>query len=114
MNDSRLKLQDLKRWWEDDHRQLVRLAAAGDRTHVVQRERELRRFSGSTLDLQFAATEKQVRVSAQDAVTEGMAEELSLKELIHGVVASQKVLRRNKKKCLFPVTRPTLILTCRP
>ena len=99
MEDLRLKLQDLKRWWEDDHRQLVRLAAAGDRTHVVQRERELRRFSGSTpLDLQFAATEKQVRVSAQDAVTEGMAEELSLKELVvlvHGVVASQKVLTEN-------------------
>ena len=95
MEDLRLKLEDLKRWWEDDHRQLVRLAAAGDRTHVVQRERELRRFSGSALDLQYAATEKQVRVSAQDAVTEGMAEELSLKELIHGVVASQKVLTEN-------------------
>ena len=95
MEDLRLKLEDLKRWWEDDHRQLVRLAAAGDRTHVVQRERELRRFSGSALDLQYAATEKQVRVSAQDAVTEGMAEELSLKELIQGVVASQKVLTEN-------------------
>ena len=95
MEDLRLKLEDLKRWWEDDHRQLVRLAAAGDRTHVVQRERELRRFSGSALDLQFAATEKWVRVSAQDAVTEGMAEELSLKELVHGVVASQKVLTQN-------------------
>ena len=98
MEDLRLKLEDLKRRWEDDHRQLVRLAAAGDRAHVVQRERELRRFSGSTLDLQFAATEKQVRVSAQDAVTEGMAEELSLKELVvlvHGVVASQKVLTEN-------------------
>ena len=98
MEDLRLKLEDLKRRWKDDHRQLVRLAAAGDRTHVVQRERELRRFSGSTLDLQFAATEKQVRVSAQDAVTEGMAEELSLKELVvlvHGVVASQKVLTEN-------------------
>ena len=95
MEDLRLKLEVLKRWWEDDHRQLVRLAAAGDRTHVVQRERELRRFSGSALDLQYAATEKQVRVSAQDAVTEGMAEELSLKELIHGVVASQKVLTEN-------------------
>ena len=95
MEDLRLKLEDLKRWWEDDHRQLVRLAAAGDRTHVVQRERELRRFSGSALDLQYAATEKQVRVSAQDAVTEGMAKELSLKELIHGAVASQKVLTEN-------------------
>ena len=88
-------MEDLKRWWEDDHRQLVRLAATGDRTHVVQRERELLRFSGSALDLQFAATEKRVRVSAQDAVTEGMAEELSLKELVHGVVASQKVLTQN-------------------
>ena len=78
MEDLRLKLEDLKRWWEDGHRQLVRLAVAGDRTHVVQRERELRRFSGSALDLQFEATQKQVRVSAQDAVTEGMAEELSL------------------------------------
>ena len=95
MEDLRLKLEDLKRRWEDDHGQLVRLAAAGDRTQVVQRERELRRFSGSALDLQFAATEKQVRVSAQDAVTEGMAEELSLKELVHGVVASQKVLTEN-------------------
>ena len=95
MDDLRLKLEDLKRRWEDSHRQLVCLEAAGDRTHVVQRERELRRFSGSALDLQFAATEKQVRVSVQDAVTEGMAEELTLKELVHGVVASQKVLTEN-------------------
>ena len=95
MEDLRLKLEDLKRRWEDSHRQLVRLEAAGDRTHVVQRERELRRFSGSALDLQFAATEKQVRVSAQDAVTEGMTEEVSLKELVHGVVASHKVLTEN-------------------
>ena len=39
---------------QDQQRQLVRLEAAGDRTHVVvQRERKLRRFSGSALDLQF-------------------------------------------------------------
>ena len=79
-------------------RQLVRLAAAGDRTHVVQRERELRRFSGSALDLQYAATEKQVRVSAQDAVTEGMAEELSLKELIHDIVYAIETRRGKATK----------------
>ena len=50
MEALRLQLADLERRWEDDHRQLVRLAAAGDRTHdVFQRE------SGSALDLQFAA-----------------------------------------------------------
>ena len=90
MEALRLQLADLERRWEDDHRQLVRLAAAGDRTHnVFQRE------SGSALDLQFAAAEKRVRMAAQDAGTEGKTEELALKELVHGVVASQQMLTVN-------------------
>ena len=83
-------MADLERRWEDDHRQLVRLAAAGDMMHdVFQHE------SGSALDLQFAAAEKRVRMSAQDAGTEGKTEELALKELVHGVVASQQMLTVN-------------------
>ena len=90
MEALRLQLADLERRWEDDHRQLVRLAAAGDRMHdVFQHE------SGSALDLQFAAAEKRVRMSAQDAGTEGKTEELALKELVHGVVASQQMLTVN-------------------
>ena len=90
MEALRLQLADLERRWEDDHRQLVRLSAAGDRTHdVFQRE------SGSALDLQFAAAEKRVRMAAQDAGTEGKTEELALKELVHGVVASQQMLTVN-------------------
>ena len=66
MEALRLQLADLERRWEDDHIQLVRLAAAGDGTHdVFQRE------SGSALDLQFAAAEKRVRMSAQDAGNRG-------------------------------------------
>ena len=95
MEDLRLKLEDLKRRWEDSHRQLVRLEAAGDRTHVVQRERKLRNFSGSALDLQLAATKKRVRVSSQEAVTEGMTAEITLKEIVQGLAASQKVLTEN-------------------
>ena len=39
MEALRLQLADLERRWEDDHRQLVRLAAAGDRMHdAVQPE----------------------------------------------------------------------------
>ena len=54
MEELKLELEDMKQRWEDDHRHLVRLEAAGDRTHVVvQRERKLRRFSGSALDLPF-------------------------------------------------------------
>ena len=83
-------MADLERRWEDDHRQLVRLAAAGDRMHdAVQRE------SGSALDLQFAAAAKRVRMSAHDAGTEGKTEELALKELVHGVVVSQQMLTEN-------------------
>ena len=90
MEALRLQLADLERRWEDDHRQLVRLAAAGDRMHdAVQRE------SGSALDLQFAAAAKRVRMSAQDAGTEGKTEELALKELVHGVVVSQPMLTEN-------------------
>ena len=90
MEALRLQLADLERRWEDDHRQLVRLAAAGDRMHdAVQRE------SGSALDLQFAAAAKRVRMSAQDAGTEGKTEELALKELVHGVVVSQQMLTEN-------------------
>ena len=38
--------------WEDDHRHLVHLEAAGEITHAgVQRERVLRHFCGSELDL---------------------------------------------------------------
>ena len=90
MEALRLQLADLERRWEDDHRQLVRLAAAGDRMHdAVQRE------SGSALDLQFAAAAKRVRMSAHDAGTEGKTEELALKELVHGVVVSQQMLTEN-------------------
>ena len=72
MEALRLQLADLERRWEDDHRQLVRLAAAGDRMHdAVQRE------SGSALDLQFAAAAKRVRMSAHDAGTLGKTEELA-------------------------------------
>ena len=64
IEDLKLELEDLKRRWQDGHMQLVLLEAAGDRTHVVvQRERKLRRVSGSALDLQLAATKKRVRVS---------------------------------------------------
>ena len=80
----------MERRWEDDHRQLVRLAAAGDRMHDV-----LQRESGSALDLQFAAAEKRVRMSAHDAGTEGKTEELALKELVDGIVASQQMLTVN-------------------
>ena len=90
MEALRLQLADLERRWEDDHRQLVRLAAAGDSMHdAVQSE------SGSALDLQFAAAEKRVRMSAHDAGTEGKTEELALKELVHGVVVSQQMLTEN-------------------
>ena len=90
MEALRLQLEDLERRWEDDHRQLVRLAAAGDRMHdAVQRE------SGSALDLQFTAAEKRVRMSAHDAGTEGKTDELALKELVHGVVVSQHMLTEN-------------------
>ena len=90
MEALRLQLEDLERRWEDDHRQLVRLAAAGDRMHdAVQRE------SGSALDLQFVAAAKRVRMSAHDAGTEGNTEELALKELVHGVVVSQQMLTEN-------------------
>ena len=92
----KLELDDLKRRWEDGHRQLVRLEAAGDRTHVVvQHERKLRRFSGSALDFQLAATKKRVRMSSQEALTEGMAAEISLKDIVQGLAASKKVLTEN-------------------
>ena len=41
------------------------------------------------------ATKKRVRVSSQEAVTEGMAAEISLKEIVQGLAASQKVLTEN-------------------
>ena len=47
MEALRLQLKELERRWEDDHWQLVRLAAASNSTHVVHRQRELRRSSGS-------------------------------------------------------------------
>ena len=41
MEDMKLEYEELKRRWEDSHRQLARLKVAGDRTHVVvQRERK--------------------------------------------------------------------------
>ena len=42
-----------------------------------------------------AATKKQVRVSTQEVVTEGMAAEVSLKEIVEGLAAPQKVLTEN-------------------
>ena len=64
MVNVRFKLEYLKRRWEeDDHRQLVRLEAAGDRTYVAfHRERKLRRFIGSARDLQLTTTKEGVRV----------------------------------------------------
>ena len=50
---------------------------------------------GSALDLQFAVAEKRVRMSAHDAGTEGKTEELALKELVDGIVASQQMLTVN-------------------
>ena len=49
MEELRREFEALQQRWEADHRQLVRLeASSGDRTHVVvQRERTIRRFSGS-------------------------------------------------------------------
>ena len=49
MEELRCEFEALQQRWEADHRQLVRLeASSGDRTHVVvQRERTIRRFSGS-------------------------------------------------------------------
>ena len=47
MEALRLQLKALERMWEDDLRQLVFLADAGDSTHVVHSQKELRRFSGS-------------------------------------------------------------------
>ena len=43
------EFDDLRTRWEADHKQLVKLEAAGDRTPqvVVQRERKLRRFGGT-------------------------------------------------------------------
>ena len=96
MEDLKLELEDLKRRWEDGHRQLVLLEAAGDRMHVVvQHKRKLWRFSGSALDLQLAATKKRLRMSSQEALTEGMAAEISLKDIVQGLAASQKALTEN-------------------
>ena len=54
--------------------QLVRLEAAGDRTHVVvQRERKLRRFSGSALDMQFIDRVEEVRACLSVHILEGVA-----------------------------------------
>ncbi len=61
----------------------------------LQHERKLRRFSGSALDLQLAPTKKWVRMTSQEALTEGMAAEISLKDIVQGLAASQKVLTEN-------------------
>ena len=54
MEELKLQLEAMQQRWEDDHRHLVHLEAAGERTHVgVQRERTLQRFSGSAFDQSF-------------------------------------------------------------
>ena len=54
MEELKLQLEAMQQRWEDDHGHLVRLEAAGEGAHVgVQRERKLRRFSGSAFDLSF-------------------------------------------------------------
>ena len=59
--------------------------------HVIPGHSKSSAILGKGIDSN-AATKKQVRVSSQEAVTEGMAAEVSLKEIVHGMAASQKVL----------------------
>ena len=74
MEELKLELEAMKQRWEDDHRHLVRLEAAGDRTHVVvQRERKLRRFSGSALDLPFVDWVEEARACLSVHGLEGVA-----------------------------------------
>ena len=62
MEELKLQLEAMQQRWEDDHRHLVHLEAAGEITHAgVQRERELRHFCGSALDLSLVDWVENVR-----------------------------------------------------
>ena len=62
MEELKLQLEAMQQRWEDDHRHFDRLEAAGEGAHVgVQCERNLRRFSGSALDLSFVDWVENVR-----------------------------------------------------
>ena len=62
MEELKLQLETMQQRWEDDHRHMDHLEAAGERTHVcVQRERKLRRFSGSALELSFVDLVEETR-----------------------------------------------------
>ena len=74
MEELKLQLEAMQQRWEDDHRHLVHLEAAGERTHVVvQRERKLRRFSGSALDLSFVDWVEEARACLSVHGLEGVA-----------------------------------------
>ena len=74
MEELKLQLEAMQQRWEDDHRHLVHLEAAGERTHVVvQRERKLRRFSGSAIDLSFADWVEEARACLSVHGLEGVA-----------------------------------------
>ena len=74
MEELKLQLEAMQQRWEDDHRHLVHMEAAGERTHVVvQRERKLRRFSGSALDLSFVDWVEEARACLSAHGLEGVA-----------------------------------------
>ena len=74
MEELKLQLEAMQQRWEDEHRHLVHLEAAGERTHVVvQRERKLRRFSGSAIDLSFADWVEEARACLSVHGLEGVA-----------------------------------------
>ena len=62
MEEWKLQLEAMQQRWEDGHTHLVRPEAAGEITHGgVQRERQLRHFCGSALDLSLVDWVENVR-----------------------------------------------------
>ena len=62
--------------------------------HVIHGDSESSSVLGEGRRLR-RGDKKQVRVSSQEVVTERMAAEVSLKEIVQGLAASQKVLTEN-------------------
>ena len=74
MEELKLQLEAMQQRWEDGHTHLVRPEAAGEITHGgVQRERQLRHFCGSALDLSFADWVEEARACLSVHGLEGVA-----------------------------------------